>query len=118
MTNSAPPIIPYQGPAPIPPNFGVRAAMASWLAPLAAVLLFAVATAFNNWLLGVVLGAGALLLIIGLVSSVVALAAMRRYGRNRILRPAIIGLCLTLVLLLSLGFFAMAVMDGLAGAVR
>ena len=96
----------------------MRAAKASWLAPLVAVALFAIALVFDNLMRAVVLGFGVILLIVGLFASLVALATMRRYGRNEILRPAIIGFCLNLALLLLLGVFVMAVLDGLARAVR
>ena len=66
-------------------------------------------------LIGVV---GAVSWLIGLVSGLVALATMRRFGRNGILRPAVIGLCFTVAVLLLLGFGVMMLLNGLAGDVR
>ena len=67
---------------------------------------------------GFLLGTGGIFLLVGFVCGVVALATLRRYGRNGILRQAIIGLCLNLALLLLLSFFVMVVLSGLTGAVR
>ena len=116
MTDQPPPILPYQAPTPATANFGTLAARASWLAPLAAVLLFVGALATGNFILCI--GVAALSAIIGLVAGVVALVTMRRYGRGRILRPAIIGLCLNLALLVLLGFWVIGVLNGLAASVR
>lgn len=118
MNSQPPPTVPYEAPTPIPSNFAMRAANVSWLAALAAVLFFVIALPFDNLMRVVVIGIGVVSLIVGLVSGVIALVTMRRYGRSRILRPAIIGLCLNLGLLLLLGFFVMAVLDGLASSVR
>jgi len=101
MTDQPPSILPYQPPKPMAPNFGMRAAMISWLAPLAALLLLAMLLLFNAPLILFGVG-GVVLWIIGLISSVMALVAVRRYGPNGIRRPAIIGLCFTLVVLLVL----------------
>ena len=118
MTNQPPPTVPYEAPTPISSSFGMRAANVSWLAALAAVLFFVIALPFDNLMRVVVIGIGVVSLIGGLVSGVIALATMRRYGRNGILRPAIIGLSLNLALFLLFGFFVLAVLDGLAGSVR
>jgi hypothetical protein len=55
---------------------------------------------------------GGVLWITGLVSGVVAIATMRRYGRDRVLRPAIIGLCMTVAMLMLAYFIAAAFMSG------
>jgi len=57
--------------------------------------------------------------IVGLVSGIAALATIRRHGRKGVLRPAILGLCLSLlVLLLMLGFVAYALIEAGAAAAR
>lgn len=99
MTNQLPPTLPYQAPTPIKANFGKRAAMVSWLAPLAALLLFALVLLANAPVIPFSVGV-AVFWIIGLVSGVMALASMRRYGPTGIRLPAVIGLCVTLVVLL------------------
>ena len=124
MTDQPPPILPYQTPTPITPNFGMRAAKVSWLASLAALLAFAIAvfasarrSLFDSWML--VECVAAVPWIIGLVSGVVALAALRRHGRKRILRPALIGLFLNLVVfLLMLALWFIVAMAGIAASVR
>ena len=91
------------------PNFGTRAAKASWLAPLAATLFFAIAGATGGGLTTastvrthlsdiseMCSYSGIVLCIVGFVSGVVALTTTRRYGPTRILRPAIVGLLLSL----------------------
>jgi len=118
MTDSLPPILPYQTPTPIPPNFGRRAAKLCWIAPLAAVVLALIAVPFSNGALGIILGVSVLPLVAGLLSGMVALSTLKRYGRKGILLPAIIGLSLNLALLVGLGFFVIALLNGLAGAVR
>jgi hypothetical protein len=108
-------IIPYHTPMPAKPNFGQRAAKVSLWAALAAFLL--VVLTFNLlifqvggkiWIL--TLFGSALLAVIGMVFSVVALAFTQPYGRRGILLPAIIGLCLNIAMFLAVGLFAF-VMD-------
>jgi Ca2+/Na+ antiporter len=128
MTDQPPPTLSYQASAKTTPNFGMRAAMISWLAPLAALLLFATVAAIGlthavpdlmSTIAYIVGGLGAMVWIIGLVSGIAALVTIRRYGRKGILRPAIIGLCLSLlVLLLMLGFIAYALIEAGAAAAR
>lgn len=117
MSDPEPPILPYQTPTPLRRNFGMRAARASWLAPLAAVLVFLIAVfLLNQWELGSIVGA--VLWIFGLVCGIVALATMGRYGRAGILRPALIGLFVNLAMLVLLGLLVAAIMNGLANSVR
>lgn len=101
MSDPLPPILSYHAPTKFEPNFGTRAAKASWLIPLAAVLLFATASKLHLLGFGRVIRLGSVLLwVVGFVSSVAALASIRQYGSARILRPAVVGLCLNLVFLL------------------
>jgi hypothetical protein len=101
-------ILPYQAPAPLTPNFGMRAAKAAWLAPVAAVLLFVIDLSLDNWMRVIVFGASAVCLIVGFASTVAALATMQRYGRTGILRPAVIGLCFNLAAPLLLFLIVLA----------
>lgn len=107
MTNQPPPVLPYQSPTPTTPNFGSRAATVSCLAAIAAALLFVVLL-FGHLPTGRISLLGVIVLgIIGLISSVAALATMRRYGSNGISRPAIVGLCLNIAVLLWLAMTVM-----------
>jgi hypothetical protein len=115
MTNQLPPVFPYST-APAVPNFGTRAARASWMAPLVALLLLVITfrllydhvVSFGL----VTLIGGGVFWITGLVSGVVAIATMQRYGRDRVQRPAIIGLCMTVAMLLLAFFIAAVFMSG------
>lgn len=103
MTHQPPPLLPYQTPSRTTPNVGTRAAMVSWVVPIPAVALLCAIPAQFYDALPLACGSVALL-IIGIISGAVALATMRRYGRSGILRPAIVGLCLNLAILLFLVF--------------
>jgi hypothetical protein len=119
MTNQLPPVPPYST-TPAVPNFGTRLARASWLAPLVALLLVVITfrLSYDPVILhGVEVGlvtliGGGVLWIAGLVSGVVAIATMPRYGPDRALRPAIIGLCMTVAMLMLAYFIAAAFMSG------
>jgi hypothetical protein len=128
MTDQPPPILSYQTATPSTSNFGMRAAKISWLAPISSLALFAIVAGFGLTntvpdLMGTIAyifgGLGAIVWIIGLASGIAALATIRRYGREGVLRPAIIGLCLSLVaLVLMLGFAAYAAIAAGAAAAR
>ena len=92
MTKQLPPILP-RSKKPAVANFGTRAARASWLAALVALVLLAIK--IRSWLSGQkslygqdVQSGIIVLWITGLVSEVAALATMERYGRSRVLLPA------------------------------
>jgi hypothetical protein len=99
-------------PAPAKLNFGQRAAKLSGLAAISNALLVAlyipmlffqamVSAPISFTPLSCSLG----LLVIGLVSGVVALATMGRYGRNGILFRATIGLCANLAASAAFHYF-------------
>jgi hypothetical protein len=120
MSDPVLPMLPYASPMPIASNFGIRAAKLSWLAPLAGILFCAMAWPLQSYpvLLCGVLGGGALSLIAGLAISIAALVSIRRYGRKGILVPALIGFALNAGIIVLSVFFAVALLNGLAGDVR
>ncbi len=75
-------------------NFGQHAARASYAAPLAALVLgiYAISTDSDGAIGPVIVGIGLLLILAGLVLGVAALAGTARWGREKVLAPAIVGL--------------------------
>src|SRR5688500_4328486 len=84
--------------------FAQQAARASWMAPLVAIG-FGILTAGSRddrTTAIVVGGANALIILLGFAFAVVALAGIRRHGREGLLVPALIGLVLNGLLIASM----------------
>ena len=86
-------------------KFYERIAMASWICPLAGVMfgMFALVTSSENLMIvtlgGVVMG---VLVLCGPICTVVALFAISRYGKEKLLAPALVGLGVFLFFILIL----------------
>lgn len=77
-------------------NFGMQAAKASWVAPIVAVALNVISnSAMQGRTEKAIIGFASLAIyLIGLVSGIIALSLVRKYGRRGILIPAIVGVCI------------------------
>jgi hypothetical protein len=99
---------PNSGTAPETNTFYHQAAKAAWVAPLIALLLGCFTSQIReaNASMGVAIGFVNVALIIGgFALAIVAFCGIKRYGPSGILAPAIVGLCINLFVLGSLGYF-------------
>src|SRR3954470_1050706 len=99
---------PNSGTAPATNTFYHQAAKAAWVAPLIALLLgcFTSQIRESNASMGVAISFVNIALIIGgFALAIVAFCGIKRYGPSGILAPAIVGLCINLFVLGSLGYF-------------
>jgi hypothetical protein len=91
---------------PRPSNFGTRAARASWIAPLVAVVLncCTVVSGFRNSReSNLIVGyASYAIYIFGLIAGIVALTKLGRYGSKGILIPALIGVAINGLLVVAI----------------
>lgn len=91
------------------PNLGMQAAKASWVAPIIAFALNGLTQTLPGQARLVVGVASLIIYVVGLVAGITALTWMKQYGRERILVPAIVGICLNGVLVsLFLAVFIIA----------
>ncbi|HET6250861.1 MAG TPA: hypothetical protein VFE47_24435 [Tepidisphaeraceae bacterium] len=100
------------------PNFSQQAAKFSWAAPLAALLIGSCINAGKmEQMTSIVMGGfNALLILTGLAMGIIALFGMRRHGRDRVLVPAIIGICINGIMVLAMGTMFLVVAHGAKAA--
>jgi hypothetical protein len=99
---------PNSGIGPATNTFYHQAAKAAWVAPLIALLLGCLTSQIReaNASMGVAIGFVNVALIVGgFALAIVAFCGIKRYGPSGILAPAIVGLCINLFVLGSLGYF-------------
>lgn len=99
---------PNSGTSPATTTFYHQAAKAAWVAPLVAILLGCLTSQIReaDRSMAVAIGFVNIALIIGgFALAIVAFCGIKRYGPAGLLAPAIVGLCINLLFIVSMGYF-------------
>ena len=96
------------GRPPEPGSFAPLAARLAWLAPAVAILFMLVSAGVGAEPVGrIIAGVGILIILAGIAFGIIALAGMRRAGRDGVLGPAVVGLTVNVLLVLAIGTVTM-----------